>query len=372
MRSSAALLSALVVVGNAQTATFRSKDFFGNTLSETTTDYTPGEKFMATIDLGVSNWELKELELETGSYGLNQCTFMMKPQGKNKKEKKQMPVPVGMFKDNCDWPNVIVESKQTTYKLNVENIWQFYSDVHLYLECDTMDVTLSRATSDIGCTLGKDDTAQNNQLENIYTAFNFEDVLWTEKAWMMDLVAVYVFNFADIFLGGLNPLSDLIIKAGNYCVYEKNMVRMMQAAGWIPLHENMLMGSKHEKAPTQEDMDMYVEHFIMFGEGIYGSEVLFAAYPFLDTFKDEGLSGVNDMIFKTLNYDDTKFYETIQGDLSFDSDFYQNVGFYFYLHAAIMETMVGIYMATTNLWELLYQFPRIFAAHWDLAHSMLE
>jgi len=138
-----------------------------------------------------------------------------------------MPVTVGTFKDNCDWPNVLVESKQTTYKLNVENIWQFYSDVHLYLECETMDVTLAKSTSSLGCTLGEDNTTQNNQLENIYTAFDFERVIWTEKAWFMDLAAVAVFNFADIFLGGLNPLSDLFLKAGNFCIYEKNMVRMM-------------------------------------------------------------------------------------------------------------------------------------------------
>ena len=134
----------------------------------------------------------------------------------------------------------------------------------------------------------------------------------------------------------------------------------------------MLMTSRRGYTPTQEDMDMYVEDFIMFGESIYGAEVLIAAYPFLDTFKEEGLTGVNDLIFETLNYHDTKFYETINGEMSFKSDFYQDVGFYFYLHAAVMETIVGIYMATNNLWELLYQSPRILAAHWDFAHSMLE
>jgi hypothetical protein len=266
MKSATALLAGLAVVGKAETATLRTKGFYGNTLSQMQVDYNAGESFMASVDLGVSTDTLKMLELEVGTYGVNKCTFMMRPQGKNGKEEKRAPIPVGHFDDTCAWPNVSYVSRQpTVYKLNVENIWQFYSDVHLYLECEVMDVTLAKSLSSLGCDLNKDDTVQNNQLENIYDNFEFSDVVLTDKVWTMNLAIVYLSNLADIFLGGLNPLLDVVIKGSNAAVYKGNMIRLAQSSGWLPLHEDMLMGKKHKKEFTQDDIDSFVDMSIKVG-----------------------------------------------------------------------------------------------------------
>ena len=78
------------------------------------------------------------------------------------------------------------------------------------------------------------------------------------------------------------------------------------------------------------------------------------------------------MIFSTPEYTDTKFSMMVQGDLEYNSDFAQEVQFYFYLHSAIMETVVIIMMGIYGPELILQWWPRTAAAYWDFAYSFLQ
>jgi hypothetical protein len=105
MRVSTAIAS-LAVVGHAETATFTSKDFFGNTLTSMEVEYIVGDRYMGEFDLGVSPYTLKNIQLSSGKYGVDECKWLMKPAGKGEKKKHQKKlVEVGQFDGMCDWPN---------------------------------------------------------------------------------------------------------------------------------------------------------------------------------------------------------------------------------------------------------------------------
>ena len=102
--------------------------------------------------------------------------------------------------------------------------------------------------------------------------------------WIIDIVLVYLINASDVFFHGMNPGMDVLIKAANFAVYQKNMTRSMKSIGWIPLHEESLLAGSHTDDMTQEEKDLVVSRTIMMGEGIYGSELAIAVWPFVKAF----------------------------------------------------------------------------------------
>ena len=115
-----------------------------------------------------------------------------------------------------------------------------------------------------------------------------------------------------------------------------------------------------------------VDGIIKFGVTIYGVETFATFYPFFEKFQDEGISGVNDMIFTTPKYTDTKFSMLVQGDLEFNPDFAQEVEFYFYVYGALFETSAIASMAFYDPIYLLQWWPRTAAAYWDFAYSFFQ
>ena len=108
---------------------------------------------------------------------------------------------------------------------------------------------------------------------------------------------------------GLNPLLDAALQAGNLKIYKKSTKALFKAAGVIPLTGKGLKSDMNTKPMgySPEQIDTMVKGVIAYGVTLYGAETLAAFYPFFETFQDEGLSGVNDMIFTTPKYTDTKF-----------------------------------------------------------------
>jgi len=183
-----ATLASLAVVGHAQTATFTSKDFFGNTLTTMEVEYTAGERFIGEFDLSISPFNLKEIQLSSGTYGVDECTWLMhKESKKDKKHNQKKLVEVGKFKDMCDWPNF--DKSSGVFTLNVENIPQLITGDKVYLECTSQEVTLSKATIDCE---GKDNTAQNNQLDNPFDYFNFTPVVDSKMQFVHEAVGIYL------------------------------------------------------------------------------------------------------------------------------------------------------------------------------------
>eukprot|EP00997_Jenningsia_sp_PLL12_P001421 NODE_1227_length_1228_cov_12.977099_g1000_i0.p2 GENE.NODE_1227_length_1228_cov_12.977099_g1000_i0~~NODE_1227_length_1228_cov_12.977099_g1000_i0.p2 ORF type:complete len:190 (-),score=58.18 NODE_1227_length_1228_cov_12.977099_g1000_i0:45-614(-) len=185
-----------------------------------------------------------------------------------------------------------------------------------------------------------------------------------------ETVGIYVFNLADIFLGGLNPATDLLMQAGNLMIYKKAAKKLFKANGIIPFKPS-LMNHEAGHMVTEEQLALMVGGVIAFGQGIYGVETLAAAYPICQAFKDNGISGVNSLIFSSLDYSTTAFSQTINGNLSFNSDFYKGVEFYFYLHAAVMEITALVMLGIYDSKRIITWWPRTANSVWDLTQTML-
>lgn len=143
MKSFAAL-PLLAAIGYAQIATLTSTDLFGETIATSTAEYTPGEYFMVDINLGINQWSLKELKLSTGTYGVEECYFMM-PKGYHGHSRRMEKV--GMFPDVCAWPNF----QSTNFYLNVENIPQFQQVNSVAIKCKSQDVSFTSVSRDLAC-----------------------------------------------------------------------------------------------------------------------------------------------------------------------------------------------------------------------------
>jgi hypothetical protein len=369
-----AAFASLATIGYAQTATLSTIDVFGKTISSQSVEYEAGSTFTTMVDLGVATWGLRELRLNTGAYSVNECRFLMKPMTKDHKHEKMAaePIEVGHFHDFCEWPNAISDDKfaATELILNTENIPQFYNDVHLWVQCDSQDVTMKAQAKTLPCAINKPETVENNQIENWTKSFYFTPLFENEKTFSMESTAIYLFNLADIFLGGLNPALDVVLKAGNLCVYKKSALKLFQANGIVPF-KPMLMNHEAGHEVSQEEIMMMVHGVIKFGESIYGVETFAKAYPFYHAFKNGGLNAINDMVFVKPNYETTDFYKTVSAGKSFNPEFYQDVRFYFYLHAAALETVALVMQAKWRPTDIIQWWPRTLASYWDLSQAFL-
>jgi hypothetical protein len=63
---------------------------------------------------------------------------------------------------------------------------------------------------------------------------------------------------------------------------------------------------------------------------------------------------------------------TVQGDYEYNSDCYQGVEFYFYLYAAVMESLNAFMMVLYDPMMLARWWPRVAASYWDFAHAFLQ
>jgi hypothetical protein len=154
----------------------------------------------------------------------------------------------------------------------------------VYLECASQDVTLKKATIDCE---GKDNTAENNQLENPTKYFDFMYLFENKKMYISQAVGIYITSLGEIFLEGLNPLLDLALQVGNLAIYKKTAMNIFKAYGVLPLKGNMLK-SKQEKYEeiSPEQVEKMLKGIMVFGQTLYGVETLDAAYPFFKAFKD--------------------------------------------------------------------------------------
>ena len=140
----------------------------------------------------------------------------------------------------CDWPNL--DTATGVFTLNVENIPQFITGGKVYLECTSQEVTLKKATIDCE---GKDNTTQNNQLDNPFDFFNFTPVVDNKVLFIHETVGIYLTSLGEIFLEGLNPLLDAALQAGNLVLYKKSAKKLFKALGVIPLTGNELESDKN-------------------------------------------------------------------------------------------------------------------------------
>jgi len=228
-------LSTLAVVGYAQTATFTSKDVFGNILDQQIVEGVAGESFKATIDLGVAPKALDQLELEVSKYGVGACKFYMGKSGKGGKHADY----IGTLEDVCNWPNVSTDGGNFTGYLNVRNLNQFKHHATLTVKCPILDVTMSKVPVD-GCEIDKLNTVANNQLKE--KVFDFNHYFRSPRAYVKEASFIYLTQFGKIFLGGANPALDLWLDMHNWIVFKKQFKANFASAGLVAPH--MLKGGK--------------------------------------------------------------------------------------------------------------------------------
>eukprot|EP00178_Gracilaria_changii_P012461 TRINITY_DN3528_c0_g1_i4.p1 TRINITY_DN3528_c0_g1~~TRINITY_DN3528_c0_g1_i4.p1 ORF type:complete len:363 (+),score=34.86 TRINITY_DN3528_c0_g1_i4:35-1090(+) len=351
-------------MGYAQTATLSSTDYFGNTIASSTADYTPGEDYMVTLDLGINTWALKEIKLSTGTYGVNNCTFMMNKCGKGGDKWE----PVGMFEDMCQWPNFV----DTAFYLNVENIPQFKNGYELGIMCNSQDVAFKTAKKNLPCAGGLALTPQNNQLANPYTNFDFEPLYESPATWRWDTGLIYFSNFADIFLKGLNPVLDLLWVGINEAVYQESFERILMAYGYMTHGQMTMKGKKQQTAINQEDIAWMVHDFEQFGFWTYGMETLAAAYPIFEYFQDNDWAAFNDYIFEFAEYSETQFGNVVNGGLTYKDEWWTDLNWYFRLNVLAQETMTTIYMAMYEPGTIVQWWPRHARAIWNFFLAFYE
>ena len=130
-------------------------------------------------------------------------------------------------------------------------------------------------------------------------------------------------------------------------------------------------GKGKGKGYEQSQIDLMEKGITMFGMSIYGVETLAALHPFIEAFKDEGVSGINDLIFDMPSYSDTTFYKTVNGDMEYNDEAIQTVEAYFRGYAATMETTAIVMMAIHDPIQIAQWWPRAVASYWDFAQAGL-
>lgn len=180
---------------------------------------------------------------------------------------------------------------------------------------------------------------------------------------------IYISNFADIFLKGINPVLDLVWVGMNNAVYKHTYERLLLAYGYGG--DMMTMGSMHG-APTQMDIAWMLEEYENFGFWTYGMETAIAAYPLLNTFLSNGFKAFNTMIFEFADYDQSVFGTVINNGLTYKSDWYTDLAWYYRFNVFAQETMLFIYMAIYDPFALVQWWPRFIRATWNFTLEFFE
>lgn len=365
-----ASLAAIASATTAQTVTLQSFDYFGNTLATATGSFTPGQEFSVELDLSVAEWSLRELRLQVGSYGASECKFYMPSNTGGEKKKGHKKVEVGKFQDMCDWPNVSAEG---VMYLNVENIPQLRNPSTLTLKCMATEITFAAVKENLPCATGKPTTVENNQLANPTEYFWFMPIYKSKGTFIHDTVGIYLFNFADIFLRGWNPALDLAMIGGNAGIYEKNAKDILKAYGVIPNNPWTQATQPKYHHMSERDIVHMTNTLISFGEDTYYAELLFAAYPMVRTFLDDGVDGLNDIIFNTGNtYEDTLFHKLFNSGLTKIDSPWEDLKWWYYLELLSNETSVITFMAFTHPKGIIQWWPRLLRATYLFALAFYE
>lgn len=209
-----ASLSTLAVVGYAQTATFTTKDIYGNILDQDSVEGLAGESFKISLELGLAPKALDQIELDVSTYGVGACNFYMEKGHSH----DHVDTYIGSFENMCSWPNISTEGDNFKGYLNVRNLNQFKHKATLTIECPILDVTLKKQPVET-CAVNRPNTVANNQLDE--KVFSFEDVFRNKKQYVKDAVFVYLTQFGKVFLGGANPALDLWLDMHNWITFKK-------------------------------------------------------------------------------------------------------------------------------------------------------
>jgi hypothetical protein len=270
---------------------------------------------------------------------------------------------IGQFKDVCDWPHVAVETSGKVSDLvatmDIRKVHELKGNKKLIIECGTNDVTLYKSKSDVTCA-GSVYTTEDAMVSP--RTFNFEDKSKMKKMMLKSLLMVYVSQFASVFLEGANPLLDLAIDGTNAMAYKDMVMAKMAAHGSSP----MKAGKKMLKAMKGGDKDgkggkMIGDKAMMVYGETFGTQMLIDAYNVYLLW--------NNLVSWNAG-NDWSFYNWIQGNMAYNSDFWQLKQFYFDTHTAILETIVFVLLAIEQPKGLVVQWPRTLNSYWRLTNDI--